>query len=341
VKCLARAAAGYPRRVSPRTRVRLLVGFAALAAAGIAVGATLVGRGEDGVGEVRPQKRQAPPLELGLVTRNDAEARSLRAAERDFDAGRKEAARERFESVLAANPGSLEAAVGAAIAAWPNGTVDKLTALARGHPDSALVRLNLGLALYAAGRDAAAANEWREAERRDPDTLSALRAESLLHPGMAPGRPFFYPSFGVPGEVARLPAGKQLDALRRRAAAGGLNARLLYGVALQRVGRPVSASEAFSRALAQNPDNLAAQVADAVGRFDKDDPSAAFSRLGPLTRSHPRSALLRFHLGLLLLWIRDVEDARKELQKAQAVDPRGLYGREASDLLSRLEAVGT
>jgi tetratricopeptide (TPR) repeat protein len=250
-------------------------------------------------------------------------------------------ARERFESVLAADPRSLEAAVGAAIAAWPNGTVGMLAALAQEHPDSALVRLHLGLALYAAGRDTAAENDWREAKRRDPDTPSALRAESLLHPEMAPGRPFFYPSFGVPGAIARLPVGEQLDALRRRAADGGVNANLLYGVALQRVGRAVSASAAFSRALALSPGNLAAQVADAVGRFEKDNPSAAFSRLGPLATSHPRSAVLRFHLGLLLLWIRDVEDARRELQKAQAVDPHGLYGREAADLLSRLEAVGT
>jgi tetratricopeptide (TPR) repeat protein len=327
--------------MSPRTRVRLLVGLVALAAAGIAVGATLIGRGDDGGSGSRPMRRQAPPLELGIVTRNDAEARALRAAERTYNSGQRRVARTQFDALLAADPSSLEAAVGAAVAAWPNGTVAKLRALAGRHPTSALVRLHLGLALYADGRDAAAGAEWREATRRDPDSPAALQAESLLHPDMAPGRPFFYPPFGVPRAVARLPGAKQLSTLRRDAQSGGVRANLLYGVGLQRAGRPVSARDAFARALALDGKSLAAAVADAVGRFDKDDPSAAFSRLGPLASSHPRSPIVRFHLGLLLLWIRDVEDARTQLQRAAAADPRGLYGREARILLSRLEVIGT
>jgi tetratricopeptide (TPR) repeat protein len=327
--------------MSARARVRLLVGLAAFAAAALAVGTTLISKGGGGDDGRRAPSRQPPPLELGIVLRDDREARALRAAERAYDGGRRQAARERFDALLAADPGSLEAAVGAAVTAWPNGTVAKLRALAVRQPDSALVRLHLGLALYAAGREAPAATQWREAKKRDPDTPSALRAESLLHPEMAPGRPYFYPSFGVPREVARLKAGKQLAALRRDAATGGVDANLLYGVGLQRAGRPVSARAAFAHALALEANSLPAQVADAVGRFDKDDPSAAFSRLGPLARSHPRSALVRFHLGLLLLWIRDVDDARTQLQRAAAADPRGLYGKEAKDLLSRLEVIGT
>ena len=89
------------------------------------------------------------------------------------------------------------------------------------------------------------------------------------------------------------------------------------------------------------PGDLSPQVAVAVARFDKENPSAAFSRLGPLARSHPRSALVRFHLGVLLLWIRDVEDARAQLTQAAAADRHGFYGKEARALISRLEAVGT
>ena len=52
-------------------------------------------------------------------------------------------------------------------------------------------------------------------------------------------------------------------------------------------------------------------------------------------------ALVRFHLGVLLLWIRDVQDARAQLEKAAATMPVSLYSREAKSLLSRLEGIGT
>jgi tetratricopeptide (TPR) repeat protein len=217
----------------------------------------------------------------------------------------------------------------------------KLRALADQHPDSALVRLHLGLALYANGDDTAAVAQWREAKRADPDTQSALRAEDLLHPDMAPGRPFFFASFGAGPSLQGDSAAEQLDQLRARAETGGVKANLLYGVALQRVGRTVSARGAFEQARALDGKSLEAQVAEALGRFDKDAPAAAFSRLGPLARDNPRSALVRFHLGLLLLWIRDVDDAREQLQRASAAEPHGFYGKEARKLLSRLKAIGT
>jgi tetratricopeptide (TPR) repeat protein len=327
--------------VSPRTRVRALVGVAALAAAGIAVGATLIGGSEDAGPGAPAAKRGAPGLELSVVVRNDSEAKTLRAAERSYDRGNRAAARRQFEALLSADPGSLEAAVGAAVVSWPDGTLAKLRALANQHPDSALVRLHLGLALYANGDDRAAVAQWREAKRADPDTPSALRAEDLLHPDMAPGRPFFFASFGVGPSLQGDSAAEQLDQLRARAETGGVKANLLYGVALQRVGRMVSAGAAFERARALDTKSLEAQVAEAVGRFDKDAPAAAFSRLGPLARDHPRSALVRFHLGLLLLWIRDVDDAREQLQRASAAERHGFYGREARALLSRLEAIRT
>lgn len=319
--------------------MRALVGLVALAAAGVVIGVSLSG-GEAPVAET--QVRRGPPaLELSILLRNDSEARALRAAERAYDRGDRAEAHGEFEALLSRDPGSLEAAVGAAISAWPTGTVARLQRLVAGHPNSALVRLHLGLALYARGDDTGAAAQWREGERRDPNTPSALRADDLLHPEMAPGHPFFYPSFGPPPTLAHLPPERQLAALRRAARSGGVDPNLMYGVALQRIGRPVSASAAFARALALDPSSLAAAVADAVGRFDKDKPAESFSHLGPLARSHPRAAVVRFHLGLLLLWIRDVKDARVQLERAVAVDSRGTYGKEAKTLLSRLEAVGT
>ena len=327
--------------VSPRTRVRALAGVAALAAAGIAVGATLIGRSDDSGPGARAAQRGAPALQLSVLLRNDSEAKGLRAAERSYDRGNRAAARRQFDALLSADPRSLEAAVGAAVSSWPDGTLAKLRALANEHPDSALVRLHLGLALYANGDDTAAMAQWREAKRADSDTPSALRAEDLLHPDMAPGRPFFYASFGVGPSLRGESAPAQLEELRAKAEAGGVRANLLYGVALQRVGRTVSARAAFEHARALDGKSLDAQVAEAVGRFDKDAPAAAFSRLGPLARDNPRSALVRFHLGLLLLWIRDVDDARKQLQRASAAERHGFYGKEARALLSRLEAIRT
>jgi tetratricopeptide (TPR) repeat protein len=326
--------------VSPRTRIRVIVGIAALAAAGIAVGATLMGRGGEKEPTAKPAERGAPGLELSVFLRDDAEARALRAGERAYDRGDRATARSRFQAIIASDPESLEAAVGAAVAGWPEHTLLRLRRLAVEHPKSALVRLHLGLALYSSGDDAGAEAQWRQALEVEPDMPSALRAEDLLHPDMAPGRPFFYPSFAPQLDLAGDPAA-QLDALRRAAHKGGVRDNLLYGVALQRVGRAVSAREAFERARAAKPASLDARVADAVGRFNKASPADAFSQLGPLAQANPRSPLVRFHLGLLLLWIRDVEDARKQLQRAVAAGRHGFYGKEAKALLSRLEAVGT
>lgn len=314
------------------------MGVVALVAVAAVVAVVLAGRGgEDGKAAQGP-----PPLELSIVLRNDAEAQALRAAEREYDRGSRAAARQRFDELLRANPDSVEAAVGAAIAAWPDGTVARLRNLEAEHPGSALVRLHLGLALYADGQAAAAAEQWRQAARREPDSLSAIRAGDLLHPGMAPGLPSFFTDLTPPKNLGKLPPAQQLAELERRAVAdGGADDWILYGTALQRVGRPLSARAAYDRAVEAAPGRLDADVAAAVARFDKDNPSAAFSRLGPLARDNPGSAVVRFHLGVLLLWIRDVKDARVQLRRAERAEPASLYGREAKELLSRLEEVRT
>jgi tetratricopeptide (TPR) repeat protein len=321
--------------------VRVIVGAAALAAAGLAVGATMLGRGED-KGNAAPQaSRGAPGLELSVILRSDAEAKGLRRAERAYDSGDRRAAREHFDELLQKDPESVEAAVGAAVAGWPTATLFRLRRLAVEHPRSALVHLHLGLARYASGDDQGAATEWRRALEVEPDTPSAIRAEDLLHPEMAPGRPFFYPSFGAGSSLQGDSAAEQLAELRQAAKAGSVRANLLYGVALQRVGRFVSAREAFARARSIDAKSLDAQVAEAVGDFSKAAPADAFSQLGPLAESHPRSPIVRFHLGLLLLWIRNVDEARRQLQRAADADRGGFYGKEARALLSRLEAIGT
>jgi tetratricopeptide (TPR) repeat protein len=326
--------------VSPRARTRLVVALVAAAAAALVVGITLLQTG-DGAEPQQSARIEGtpPPLELGLVLRDDPEARALRDAERALDAGRRDAARRRFERLLAADPASVEAGVGAAIAAWPDGTLARLRELVAEHADSGVARLHLGFALLASGDEAAALRELREVERRDPDSPAALRAEDVLHTEIAPGRPPFVAEFRRPPGLVGLSPTAQLAALRKRAARGGANEQLLLAAAYQRIGKPISAREAFERAAQLAPGDLAAQVAAAVGRFDKDDPSLTFSRLGPLARDHPRAAVVRYHLGLCLSWLGGIVDARRQLRLARAADPEGFYGREAKRLLDRLEAV--
>ena len=321
--------------MSPRTRIRLIVGALALVAAAVVAGVALIGRGDG-------SPREKPPvLELSVILGDDSEAQALRTAERAYDSGQTEDARAQFAAVLRDHPGSLEAAVGAAVAAWPDGTLAGLRELAASHPESALVHLHLGLVLYAQGQRDEATAEWRKASEVEPDSQSAVRAGDLLHPEMAPGLPSFFISLKPPNGLTGKSAQEQLDTLGAAARKGGVDEWILYGTALQRVGKPTSARAAFDRALELAPDRLDAKVAAAVGHFDKDDPSAAFSRLGPLARDNPDSALVRFHLGVLLLWIRDIEDARAQLEKAAATMPESLYSREAKSLLSRLESIGT
>jgi tetratricopeptide (TPR) repeat protein len=335
-------ALGHHLPVSSRLRARLLVGLAAAAAAALVVGVTVLQAGDEQDAEPAANEsgRRPPPLELALVVRDDPEARALRAAEEELESGRRDRARAAFEDLLAENPDSVEAAVGAAIAAWPDETVARLEALVAEHPDSGLVRLHLGLALLASGDTEGARREWREAERREPDSPFAVRADDILNPEFAPGRPPFVAPIEAPAGLESLPPEQQLEELERRAAAGGVEEKLAYGIALQRIGRPISAREAFDAAAAVDSHDLPARVAAALGRFDKDDPSQTFSRLGPLA-SRDEGGVVRYHLGLALSWIGQVQEAKRQLGLAREEDPDGFYGREAQRLLDRLESVGT
>jgi tetratricopeptide (TPR) repeat protein len=327
--------------VSSRVRARLLVGVAAAAAAALVVGVTVLQTGDEESPEpaASEAERRPPPLELGLLVRDDPEARALRDAEEQLESGEREQARATFEELLAANPDSVEAAVGAAIAAWPDGTVERLEALVAEQPSSGVARLHLGFALLAGGDSEGAAREWREVGRREPDSPAAVRADDILHPNFAPGRPPFVAPIEAPPGLEGLTPQEQLAELERRSAAGSVEEKLAYGIALQRVGRPLSARQAFEAAAAADPGDLPARVAAAVARFDKDDPSQTFSRLGPLA-SRDEGGVVRYHLGLALSWIGQVEEAMRQLRLAREEDPDGFYGREAQRLLERLESVG-
>jgi len=274
---------------------------------------------------------RAPALVLDLGIRTDPEAVALRRANRLYSAGKRRAAGRIFGRYR-----SLDSEVGAAMAAWPNRTVARLDDLAARNPSSGIVLLHLGLAQVASGNGSAAEAAWRQVLARDPDSEAAVQAESLLHPRFAPGRPPFVPSFGVPAEVARLSPARQVAALERAARRSDVNAKLLYGSALQRLGRPVSAERQFAAAANLAPGDPEAQTAFAVGLFSKAKPELAFSRLGPLAPRFPRSQSVRFHLGELLLWIGQLDRARQELRLTRREGPSTPLGKTAAEFLAKL-----
>lgn len=259
--------------MSPRLRVWLVVGTAALAAAGLAVGITLATRSD-----VSRPTSKAPPFVPDPTA-----------------------------------PPAVASDVREALRAWPAGTTRRLRILAARYPHSALVRLELGLALVFAGQNADAARAWRSAKQAQPDSPSAVHASDLRHPDTPPGLAPFVPTFTRATTVVQR--------------------HLLQGAAFQQALRPVSAEREFAAAARAAPDDPEALTAAAVGLYDKDDPAAAFSRLGPLARRFPHAQTVRFHLGLLLIYFGDLPRARRELTLVRAAGPHTRLGRRADTLL--------
>ena len=318
-----------------RARTYLVVALAAAGTAALVVGLVAFTRTSPRAAAETSTTTpgRAPALVLDLGLRTDPEAVALRRANRLYSAGQRRAAGRVFARYT-----SVEAQVGAAVSAWPNGTVARLDNLASAHPSSGVVLLHLGLAQVASGKGSAAEAAWRKVLGRDPDSEAAVQAESLLHPRFAPGRPPFVPSFALPPSISRLSAPRQVSALARDARQGGARQKLLYGSALQRLGRPVTAEREFAEAARLAPQDAEARTAAAVGLFSKAEPALAFSRLGPLAARFPRAQSVRFHLGELLLWIGQLDKSRSEFRLAYAGGAQTPLGRTAKEFLDRLKA---
>jgi len=312
--------------------VFLLVGLAAAAAIAV-VAAAVISSGDGSatttvaVAKPRPGR---PPLSFALGFRDDEEARDLDRGATLYRRGELHGAAAFF-----ARHDSLEAKVGSAFVTWPAGTLDRVEQLAKLYPESAAIHFHLGLArLWARTGDPVSA--WRAAIEAEPDTPYAVLAGNLLHPRLPRGLPAFIPSFAASVEVIQLAPERQLEALRTRAERGGAGELLLYGVGLQRVGRPVSAAQVFERAARSAAESAEAQVAAAVGQFDKDAPERAFGRLGPLARRFPNEPTVRFHLGVLLLWTGRVDAAARQFRLATRTRPDSPLAREAARYLETI-----
>jgi hypothetical protein len=295
--------------MSARTRIYAVVALAAAAAVAAVVGVTLLQTHGESTGTTA--RKGAPPLAL-LVARNSPLAPAVSL----YQQGKRSQA-----AAIFGRYDSLPARIGLAFARWPDHSLDELKRLVAANPRSALAELHLGLAYFWAGRDADAAASWRRTAAVGPDTPWAVSALDYLHPGVAPG---------LPPIVADLAA---VDP----AARGHLRSGILFW---DRV-RPVSAKRELDAAAAAAPRDPVVRTAAAVAAFSPAHPLAPFPLLGPLTATFPRAGVVRLHLGLLLLWTRQVKKGVAQLRLAVAEQPGSIYATQARAVLKALGNTGT
>ena len=213
-------------------------------------------------------------------------------------------------------PSRNVAAVRSALAKPPKQAAELLEPLSLRAPNDPVVQFNFGTALFCAGYVDDAEQAFRQAKKAGYDTYYEIQADTILHPQFfQQGYPIFEPQ--------------------------GDDPLLIQGVVLQRRGKQHSAEQLYARAARLHPGDDEAQVAAAVGRFNEDNLSASFSRLGPLVKRFPHSQSVRFHLGLLLAWTGQRDQAVKEFRLARNLNPRSTLGRQSSTFLRGLVPGGT
>jgi predicted Zn-dependent protease len=214
-------------------------------------------------------------------------------------------------------PSGQVAAVRAAMSQKTRAAARALEPLAQVHPDDPVVLFNNALVLYCGGYVNEAAQMFRQAKKAGRDSYYEVESDVLLHPQYFQGQG--YPPFQYSGN----------DPL------------LLAGQVQQRQYHQHSAEKLWAKDARLHPSSDVAQVAAAVGRFDMDDLTASFSRLGPLVKRFPASQSVRFHLGLLLAWTGQRDQALVEFAAARKLGPETTLGKQANAFLSRLGSGGT
>jgi hypothetical protein len=331
------ATAARPLAAARSRRVVLVVVLAALAVAAAVVGATLLQtRGETTTvkAAVTAPQPGSPPLRLNFGVETSAEAQALARAQQLYNGGHVAQAAAIFRRYR-----SPEARIGSAFAAWNQGGLGRVEQLASSYPSSGVVQLHLGLAQFWAGHDADAVATWEKTARIAADSPYGVKAEDLLHPTLKlAGLPYLLLDFEPSPAIRKLPAAAELVALAKAAEKPAAHAKILYGLALWNLQRPISAERQFVAAARLAPHDPAARTAAAVGAFTKADPAKAFGRLGPLTGVFPKSSVVRLELGLLLLWNGDSKKALTQFRLAASAQPGSSYSKDARALLARLHA---
>jgi hypothetical protein len=209
---------------------------------------------------------------------------------------------------------------------WPHGSIDTMQKLGLQYSggstpaerqQSAVVQFYRGVALLWAGYPSDAEQALERAKKLGRDTLIQGRADNLLHPN------FFQPTSGS-GYPVFVPISK--------------NQLLEQGATLQSQGHQISAERLYRRAAKQNPNDVEAQVAAAVGLFDEDNLVPAFSHLGPLAQRYPRSQVVHYYLGLLSAWTAQGPEAVKQFRLVKSLGPATVLGKQADQFLAGLGA---
>lgn len=208
-------------------------------------------------------------------------------------------------------------AVRRALALKPVAAARALEQLAFQAPSDPVVQFNYATTLFCAGYLADADTAYRAAKRAGRDTYYEIQADLILHPQ-------YFTKAGYPPFLSE--SNEPL---------------LVQGAILQRNGHQHSAERVWAKAARLHPESDEAQVAAAVGRFDMDNLSASFSRLGPLVRRFPQSQSVRYHLGLLLAWTGQRDQATTEFRLARSLAPKTALGKEANSFLGGLVTGGT
>jgi tetratricopeptide (TPR) repeat protein len=195
----------------------------------------------------------------------------------------------------------------------PDATVDRLKLMAPTQPFAAY---ELGVVQLWAGKVALATSALKAVRDAAPESFYGVKADDLLHPTMQAGYPLFVPAEDPPANAT-----KASLAAAAKASPNDAVAQLQYGAALQAEGHRTEALAAYRQAVKADPTSIEAQVALAVGGFAKDDPAKAFGTIGPLARDHAGDPSPRFHLGMLLLWIGQGEQATAQFQQVEKEAP--------------------
>ncbi len=209
------------------------------------------------------------------------------------------------------------AAVKAAFAHGAKDAALALEPLAQVSPKDPVVVFNDALALYCAGYPNEAAQAFQQAKKVGANTYYGVQSDVLLHPQ-------YFQEAGYPPFVY-----------------SGKDPLLIAGQVEQRGFHQRSAEKLWAKDAKLHPGSDAAQVAAAVGRFDMSNLNASFSRLGPLVKRFPKSQSIRFHLGLLLVWTGQRNQAVTEFQDAVKLGPDTALGKEAQNFVTKIESGGS
>ena len=189
--------------------------------------------------------------------------------------------------------------------------LEPLARIATGDP---VVQFNYASVLFCAGYVDEATAAYEAAKQAGRNTYYEMKADIILHPQYLRPDDGLYP----------IPELDTKDPL------------LIQGQILQRQGHQHSAEKLYARAAKLHPNDDQAQVAAAVGLFNESNLVPAFSHLGPLVTRFPKSQTVRFHLGLLLAWTGQRDQAVKEFRLAHALGPKTTLGKQAQAILSRV-----